>query len=1078
MASDLEARIRNVTAVLGPTNTGKTHLAIERMLGHESGMIGLPLRLLAREVYDRIKQRVGAEKVALITGEEKIKPERARYWVSTVEAMPRDIDVDFLAIDEIQLCGDPERGHVFTDRLLHARGRSETLLLGAQTMRDAISDLIPGANFISRPRLSKLTYSGEKKITRLPARSAIVAFSAQEVYALAELIRRQRGGAAVVLGALSPRTRNAQVALYQSGDVEFLIATDAIGMGLNLDVDHVAFSALRKFDGHNHRNLTAGEIGQIAGRAGRHMNDGTFGVTGSAEALDADMVERLETHSFDSIRTLQWRNRNLDFSSLDGLHASLRELPREQRLTRARTADDVAALEALTADREIADIAVTPARVALLWDVCQLPDYRKISSQNHAELVSNLYRHLTGGDNRIPEDWFSKQVSLADRTDGDIDTLSTRIAHIRTWTFVANRPDWLKDPEHWQERTRAIEDSLSDAMHESLTQRFVDRRTSALMKGMRDKDELTADIADDGAITVENHFVGRLKGFRFTLDAAADGIHEKATRQAAMQVVTRELGMRARRVAAAQNEAFKLTRNAMVVWRDDEIAKLERAEDPLQPGVTLIIDETMSEADREKIQARIKTWIDDTITDRLKPLVEMSKSTELQGLARGIAFQLKEGLGALKREAVADEINALDQAARAELRKFGLRFGAFNIFFPIMLKPAPADLAATLWLLKHPPANGVTPHLPRPGLTSVVVDPATPEALYRAHGFHVCGPRAIRLDILERLADLIRPLLAWRSGPGKTDGPPKGSTGDGGFRATDDMMSILGCSAGELGEVLKGLGFRLERRPILTPAPAATPVPATDEATASGATPGPEAAENVDAPSATSETTEAPAAETAAPAAVEAEAVAPVGEASVEAAPAEAGEAASTDAAAPEPEAPKLEDIWRPRRHQRPERRDGERRDGDKRREGGHGRHRPHHQGNRHQQPAAPGTASPDNAAATVNAASAAASDATPAAGQRQDRPHQRNRHSDRRDDRGDRRPEHGQRKDDSNRPRRDDDRKGRRDEGRRREERRTPQLITAAPPKSAGGDSSSPFAALAALKAQMEKRSEGSGST
>ncbi|MET0430944.1 MAG: helicase-related protein, partial [Hyphomicrobium sp.] len=366
MASDLEARIRNVTAVLGPTNTGKTHLAIERMLGHESGMIGLPLRLLAREVYDRIKQRVGADKVALITGEEKIKPERARYWVSTVEAMPRDIDVDFLAIDEIQLAGDPERGHVFTDRLLHARGRSETLLLGAQTMRDAISDLIPGANFISRPRLSKLTYSGEKKITRLPARSAIVAFSAQEVYALAELIRRQRGGAAVVLGALSPRTRNAQVALYQSGDVEFLIATDAIGMGLNLDVDHVAFSALRKFDGHNHRNLTPGEIGQIAGRAGRHMNDGTFGVTGGAEPLDADMVERLETHSFDSIRTLQWRNRKLDFSTLDALHASLRELPREQRLTRARTADDVAALEALSSDREIADIATSRPRVELL----------------------------------------------------------------------------------------------------------------------------------------------------------------------------------------------------------------------------------------------------------------------------------------------------------------------------------------------------------------------------------------------------------------------------------------------------------------------------------------------------------------------------------------------------------------------------------------------------------------------------------------------------------------------------------------------------------------------------------------
>lgn len=1069
MASDLEARIRNVTAVLGPTNTGKTHLAIERMLGHESGMIGLPLRLLAREVYDRIKQRVGADKVALITGEEKIKPERARYWVSTVEAMPRAIDVDFLAIDEIQLCGDPERGHVFTDRLLHARGRSETLLLGAQTMRDAISDLIPGANFISRPRLSKLTYSGEKKITRLPARSAIVAFSAQEVYALAELIRRQRGGAAVVLGALSPRTRNAQVALYQSGDVEFLVATDAIGMGLNLDVDHVAFSALRKFDGYNHRNLTPGEIGQIAGRAGRHMNDGTFGVTGGAEALDADMVERLETHSFDSIRTLQWRNRNLDFSTLDALHASLRELPREQRLTRARTADDVAALEALTSDREIADIASSRPRVELLWEVCQLPDYRKISGQNHAELVSNLYRYLTTGENRIPEDWFSKQVALADRTDGDIDTLATRIAHIRTWTFVANRPDWLKDPGHWQERTRAIEDSLSDALHERLTQRFVDRRTSALMKGMRDKDELTADIADDGAITVENHFVGKLKGFRFTLDSAADGIHEKATRQAAMQVVTRELGMRARRVAAAQNDAFKLARNGTIIWRDDEIAKLEPAEDPLQPSVTLIADETMSESDREKVLARIKTWVDDTIADKLKPLVEMSKSTELQGLARGIAFQLKEGLGALKREIVADDINALDQAARAELRKYGLRFGAFNIFFPIMLKPAPADLAATLWLLKHPPENGVVPQLPRAGLTSVVVDPATPEALYRAHGFHVCGPRAIRLDILERLADLIRPLLAWRSGPGKTDAP-KGSTGDGGFRATDDMMSILGCSAEELGEVLKALGFRLERRPIAVEAAPAAPAAAEADAAPSTAEgPAEPETEVAAAPAeAASETTaETPSADVEVTAVTEAAA-----SADADAAAAIAADSSAVSALVPEE--PKFEEIWRPRRHQRPERRDGQRRDGQQRRDGGHARHR---HGNRHQQPQA--TVSAEGA----NAAPAADASAVPQGGeQRSDRQHDRNRHSDRRDNRqrfegrnnDDRRHD---RKDEGGRPRRDDDRKGRRDDGRRREDRRSPQVITAAPPKSAGGDASSPFAALAALKAQMEKRSEGSGS-
>ncbi len=1078
MASDFEARIRNVTAVLGPTNTGKTHLAIERMLGHESGMIGLPLRLLAREVYDKIKARVGADKVALITGEEKIKPDKARYWVSTVEAMPRDIDVEFLAIDEIQLCGDLERGHVFTDRLLHARGKSETLLLGAQTMREAINDLIPGANFISRPRLSKLTYSGEKKITRLPARSAIVAFSTQEVYAIAELIRRQRGGAAVVLGALSPRTRNAQVELYQSGDVEFIVATDAIGMGLNLDVDHVAFSATRKFDGQNHRSLTAGEIGQIAGRAGRYMNDGTFGVTGGAEPLDADLVERLESHNFDSVRLLQWRNRKLDFGSLDRLYDSLKEFPREARLARARTADDLAALEAAMADREITAMATTPSAVEKLWDVCQVPDYRKISGQTHNELVGALYKYVAQGSGHIPEDWFAKQVALADRTDGDIDTLATRIAHIRTWTFVANRPDWLKDPGHWQQRTRTIEDSLSDALHERLTQRFVDRRTSALMKGMRDKDELNADIAEDGAITVENHFVGRLKGFRFTPDTAEDGIHGKATRQAATQVLTRELGMRVRRVAAAPNDAFKVTRDARILWRDDEVASLEATDDPLAPSITLLVDENLGEADREKVLTRLQTWLKDIIAEKLKPLADMSAATDLQGLARGVAFRLKENFGVLRRESVADEINALDQAARADLRKYGLRFGAFNIFFPLMLKPAAADLAATLWLLKYPvtaPTDGSAapvPQLPRPGLTSVVADPATPEALYRANGFHVCGPRAVRLDILERLADLIRPLLAFRTKPDVAAMPPKGATGDGGFRATDDMMSILGCSADELGNVLKALGFRLDRRAI--PAPA-KPVEAP-EATA--------AVEAAGAPQADSVSSEPITA-----------ASKPTSEAPAEPAPATepasetVAKAVSADAVATEE---KFEDIWRPRRHPRPERpqnRDNQNRD----------HHRRGNRGGHHRGPNATQAAAGDVAVAADGATPAGAAGVPATEANRG--PRQNDRHNGRRDHRngpsGDRAKTEpgrdnrhhgkpggqkpgdgrGDRPRDGNRPDRGGNRGGPRDGGRRDEGRRQSEVISAAPPKRAGADPDSPFAKLAALKASMDKRGEGPGS-
>ena len=827
MSRELERRIRNVTAVLGPTNTGKTHLAIERMLGHQSGLIGLPLRLLAREVYDKVVARVGADSVALITGEEKIKPERARYYVCTVEAMPREADVDFLAIDEVQLAADPERGHVFTDRLLHVRGRHETLLLGAQTMREAIADLIPGANFISRPRLSKLTYAGEKKITRLPSRTAIVAFSAAEVYAVAELMRRQRGGAAVVLGALSPRTRNAQVALYQSGDIDFLVATDAIGMGLNLDVDHVAFAGARKFDGQVHRDLTPAELGQIAGRAGRHMNDGTFGVTGGIQPFSSDLIERLETHAFDSVKTLQWRTRDLDFGSLDQLRDSLREMPREMRLTRARMSDDTIALENVSHDRELTSLATTRDAVSCLWEVCQVPDYRKISNQDHAELIATVYKFIMGPEGRIPADWFAKQVAFADRTDGDIDTLATRIAHIRTWTFVSNRPDWLADPEHWQGRTREIEDSLSDALHERLTQRFIDRRTSALMRGLKEKDELFAEIAEDGAVHVEKHYVGRLQGFRFFPDTQAEGIHGKAARNAAAHVLSRELGMRTRRVVAAKNDAFKLTRRAQILWRDDEIARLEPGEDPLKPTVVVTADEHLSGPDKEKVRERLNTWIAETVGERLKPLVEIANAKDVSGLARGIAFRLTENFGALRRDVVTEEMRALDQPARALLRNYGVRFGAFNIYIPVLLKPASAELALVLWTLKHGPAHGidiaVMPEPPRPGLTSMPADKNVPEAFYRVTGYHVCGPRAVRIDILERLADLIRPLVAWRADPANPGTPPKGATGDGGFRPTPEMMSILGCSVGELGHVLQALGFRLER--VRTELPAANPSP-------------------------------------------------------------------------------------------------------------------------------------------------------------------------------------------------------------------------------------------------------------
>src|SRR5881409_4047007 len=521
------ARGAGVTAVLGPTNTGKTHLAIERMLAHSSGVIGLPLRLLAREVYNKVCDRVGPENVALITGEEKIKPKNPRYWVSTVEAMPRDLDVSFLAVDEIQIAADLERGHVFTDRILHRRGRDETLLLGAATMRPIIEKLLPGASIVTRPRLSQLTFAGDRKITRQPRRTAIVAFSADEVYAIAELIRRQRGGAAVVLGALSPRTRNAQVALYQSGDVDYLVVTDAIGMGLNLDVDHVAFASDRKFDGYQFRKLNPAELAQIAGRAGRATRDGTFGTTGRCPPFETELAQALESHSFEPLKVLQWRNTALDFFSIGALQASLAETPKENGLTRAPVAEDILVLEHAVRDDDVRALATTPEAIARLWEVCQVPDYRKISPATHAELVMTLYGFLMR-EGKLPIDWFARQIDLADNIEGDIDTLSNRIAHIRTWTFAANRPDWLADPDHWQGVTRAVEDKLSDALHERLTERFVDRRTSVLMQRLRENATLETDISKRGEVVVEGHVIGRLDGFMFTPAASAAGSEAKA----------------------------------------------------------------------------------------------------------------------------------------------------------------------------------------------------------------------------------------------------------------------------------------------------------------------------------------------------------------------------------------------------------------------------------------------------------------------------------------------------------------------------------------------------------------------
>src|SRR5262244_2766678 len=627
---DREPRARGagVTAVLGPTNTGKTHLAIERMLAHSSGIIGLPLRLLAREVYNKVEARAGADAVALVTGEEKIKPPNPRYWVSTVEAMPRDLDVAFLAIDEVQLGADLERGHVFTDRMLNRRGREETLVLGAQTVRPMIERLLPGAHVLTRPRLSQLSFAGEKKITRLPRRSAVVAFSAEEVYSIAELIRRQRGGAAVVLGALSPRTRNAQVALYQSGDVEYLVATDAIGMGLNLDVDHVAFASDRKYDGYQFRRLNPAEFAQIAGRAGRATRDGTFGTTGRCAPFEPELVNALQNHTFDHVKVLQWRNSKLDFSSLGALQVSLALPAPHEALTKAPIAEDLRVLDHAARDSEVRDMAHGPAAVERLWEACQIPDYRKIAPAAHAELVTTLFDFLMK-KGKIPDAWFATQVDQADRVDGDIDTLSGRIAQIRTWTFVANRPDWLADPEHWQEIAREVENKLSDALHERLAERFVDRRTSVLMRRLRENVSLNTEIGKTGEVVVEGHTIGRLDGFTFAPDVAEAGSDAKALQAAAQKALAGEIDARAEKLGATADEQFVLASDGTLRWTADAVAKLVAAEDALHPRLRIIADERLTGAAKEKVQTRLDLWLKTHVEKLLGPMFEISKAEDI-----------------------------------------------------------------------------------------------------------------------------------------------------------------------------------------------------------------------------------------------------------------------------------------------------------------------------------------------------------------------------------------------------------------------------------------------------------------
>jgi ATP-dependent RNA helicase SUPV3L1/SUV3 len=770
-----------VKAVLGPTNTGKTHLAIERMLSHASGIIGFPLRLLARENYDRMVARKGIRNVALITGEEKIVPPGARWFACTVEAMPLDRRVEFLAVDEIQLCADPDRGHVFTDRLLHARGMVETMFLGAETIKPLIKRLVPGVEIETRPRLSQLTYAGVAKISRLPPRSAIVAFSAAEVYAIAEAVRRRRGGCAVVMGRLSPRTRNAQVALYQDKEVDFLVATDAIGMGLNMDVDHVAFAGVQKFDGHKPRPLFATEVAQIAGRAGRGMRDGSFGVTAGCPPLGEELVEAVEAHQFEPLEQLCWRNSALDFTSVDALLESLTAPSGKPGLTRGQDATDLLTLAALHHDAAIRKAAQGRAAVKLLWEACQIPDFRKLATDSHVKLCAKIFIHLRASE-KLPEDWVRQEIEALDKIDGDIDTLMQRLTDVRVWAYITARADWMRDADTWAMRARAVEDRVSDTLHVKLMARFVDKRAAHLTRRLEDAEaeELQAVVANNGMVLVEGHEVGRVEGFFFHPDPATQGQEKKLVLRAARRALAQEMPRRILRAETAADDAFTITDDRHIEWEGAKIARLKRSENFLKPAVDVLHTEFLDGLARERLRARLAVYLATETEKRLGALLKAMENPPAP--LRGIVHRLSESGGVLEAEPVGPEL-------RQEAKKFGIDLGRFAMYLPAALKPGAARLRALFWGVWN---DRNPPPLPAAGLVSAPMPSNWGPDFALTMGWLPAGPVMIRLDVVEKIVREVHFLL--RKHP---------------ILVPPNLGSRMGLKPDQLSPVLQVLGFRI-----------------------------------------------------------------------------------------------------------------------------------------------------------------------------------------------------------------------------------------------------------------------------
>ncbi len=781
-----------ITAVLGPTNTGKTHLAIETMLAFDTGMIGFPLRLLAREVYDKVIKKIQLDKVALITGEEKIIPTNAKYFLCTVESMPIDKQLEFVGVDEIQMCADHERGHIFTDRLINMRGSKLTMFMGSNTIKNIISKLEDDIEFINRNRLSKLSYSGHKKISRISRKTAIIAFSAEEVYAIAELIRRQKGGAAIVMGSLSPKTRNAQVELYQSGDVDFLVATDAIGMGINMDLNHVYFSNLKKFDGRKLRKLNLSEIGQIAGRAGRYLNDGYFGITGQCKEINAEEVDLLENHRFEEIQYLFWRNSNLDFKNPLNLIKSLDEKPNKGWLRKIHECEDEKALKFFLRDKNFENMKLNEEKLRLLWECCQIPDFVKKTYGNHFEVIANVFKFLNEKKGKITEDYIHLQLLKLNKFEGNVDSLSNRIANVRTWSYVSNKNNWVENQDYWIEKTKLLEDKLSDRLHEELTKTFIDKRASILARGLKQDMEFDMKILDNNKVMIDDQFIGKINGLKLELDLKKNALETdiKSLKKAARQTIGPEFKRRIQMIT--ETGLIELHDDFKIYWNESPIAKLTSGKDYLNPNFELIVDEILEQDQKKKLMNYIDVWLENKIKTVLKSLIDLKNLKDNNSSIKALAFQLYENNGVLKRENVLEYVKDLKQNDRKILRDLGVKFGRYHIFLFKLIKPEAVSLRTLLWKNYHQKYFKLVP--PKFGL-NFLDDKNLNQKFMLLCGFEKFNNYYIRIDILERLFVQII----------NSDIKEKKE-----IKMVPEMLNLLGCNKENFVNLLKNMSYKIK----------------------------------------------------------------------------------------------------------------------------------------------------------------------------------------------------------------------------------------------------------------------------